>query len=95
MVSTTSRHSVSGGETPSFDVVQSLCPSPVRSGLQHATTVQYCTTIIVQIGSTAWGTIEFALCAEEGRIEKENLLLIVEQKRNKKVRKIIYFFKLE
>jgi hypothetical protein len=47
------------------------------------------------IGSTAWGTIEFALCAEEGRTEKENLLLIVELKRNKIVRKIIYFIKLE
>jgi hypothetical protein len=33
------------------------------------------------IGSTAWGTIEFALCAEEGRTKKENLLLIVELKR--------------
>jgi hypothetical protein len=45
------------------------------------------------IGSTAWGTIEFALCAEEGRTENENL--IVELQRNEIVRKIIYFILLE
>jgi hypothetical protein len=48
----------------------------------------------VEIGSTAWGTIEFALCAEEGRTEKENFQLIVELQRNEIVRKIIYFIRI-
>jgi hypothetical protein len=41
------------------------------------------TTVFEEIGSTAWGTVEFALCAVKGKTEKE--ITAAEIKRNKRV----------
>jgi hypothetical protein len=48
-----------------------------------------------KLGPLRGGTIEFALCAEEGRTEKENFQLIVELQRNEIARKFIHFILLE
>jgi hypothetical protein len=61
---------VSDGNWVSLRVNVHLRPSTLQGSL------------VGMIGSTAWGMIEFALCVEEGRTEKENLQLIVELQRN-------------